>query len=300
MARTDTRFRTAHAQMLETLATLPDGQALPPETHLAETLRVSRTVVRAVLRRLSDQGVIAIAGRAKSLLRAPGPADHLPARDAYIGLAELETRFLGWILRFDVPAGTALNVAQLAKEFSVPPHLLQEFLASLGQFGLVERRPRGGWRLLGFTAEYAVELTEFRTLLEVNAVRSVARMAPDHPVWAGLAALETQHRDLLARIATDYHEFPPLDGAFHACIHGAVRNRFVADFQKVISLIFHYHYQWDKELEPVRNRDAIGEHLLLLAAMRSGDQDAAEAAARAHLATARETLLGSLRGNNLV
>lgn len=300
MARTDTRFRASHSQMLDLLAPLPPGSVLMPETHLAEALRVSRTVVRAVLQRLSAQGVIAIAGRVKTLLRAPRPTDRLPAGDAYISLAELEQRFLGWILRFDVPAGTALNVAQLAKEFSVPPHMLQEFLASLGQFGLVERRPRGGWRLLGFTGDYAVELTEFRTLLEVNAVRSVARLPRDHPVWEGLAQLEAQHLDLLARIATDYHDFPPLDGAFHACIHGAVRNRFVADFQKVISLIFHYHYQWDKELEPVRNRDAIGEHLALLAAMRSGNPDAAEGAARAHLATSRETLLGSLRGHNLV
>ena len=300
MARTDTRFRSAHNQLLDMLEGLAPGTVLPPETQLSDRLRVSRTVVRAGLRRLASRGVIHLDGRAKHLLRAPTPDDQLPARDAYISLAALEGRFLDWVLRFDVAAGTALNVAQLAKDFSVPPHLLQEFLAGLGQFGLVERRPRGGWRLLGFTADYAVELTEFRTVLEVNAVRLVAALPADHPIWTDLAALEGRHRDLLARIDTDFHDFSPLDGAFHACINGAVRNRFVEDFQKVISLIFHYHYQWDKELEQNRNTNAIAEHLTILDAMRSGDSDAAERATRIHLATSKATLLGSLRGHNLV
>lgn len=300
MSRTDSRFRTAYNQMLALAAELPIGASLPPETHLAERLRVSRTVVRAALRRLADCGVIHLEGRTKHLMRAPTPDDALPTGDTLISLSALEGRFLAWVLRFDVAAGTALNVAQLAKDFAVPPRMLQEFLAGLGQFGLVERRSRGGWRLLGFTAEYAVELTEFRTVLEVNAVRMVASLPHSHPIWADLTALEARHLNLLSRIDSDFHDFPPLDGAFHACLNNAVDNRFVKDFQKVISLIFHYHYQWDKVLEPVRNRDAIGEHLTLLAAMRSGNPDAAEAAIRAHLATSRETLLGSLRGHNLV
>lgn len=299
MARTDTRFRVAHNRLLDLLAVMAPGALLPPETRLAETLGVSRTVVRAALARLALRGVICISGRHKHLLRTPTPGDPLPERAEYISRAALEERFLAWVLRFDVPAGTALNVAQLAKEFSVPPHLLQEFLAGLGQFGLVERRAPGGWRLLGFTAAYALELTDFRTLLEVNAVRTVAGLPADHPVWADLAALEARHHALLARIDTEYRDFPPLDGAFHACLNSTVQNRFVTDFQKVISLIFHYHYMWDKQLDRQRNEAAAREHLALLAAMRSGDADAAEAAVRAHLLTSRETLLGSLRGHHL-
>ena len=300
MARTDTRFRSAHNQMLTALKTCAVGAVLAPETRLSEELRVSRTVVRAVLRRLAERGVIAIEGRHKHLLRRPAPPDHLPERDDYISLRELEGRFLDWVLRFDVPADTGLNVAQLAKQFSVSPHKLQEFLAGLGHFGLVERRPRGGWRLLGFTADYAVELSEFRALLEVNAVRSVAALPDAHPVWDEIIALEEQHADLLARIETDFHDFSRLDEAFHRVLNSVVKNRFVSDFQKVISLIFHYHYQWDKQLERHRNEAAIGEHLRIIAALRAHDGARAEAATRAHLQTSKETLLGSLRGNRLV
>lgn len=295
MARTDARFRAAYNQALDQLLDLSPGADLPSEVTLAEQLKVSRTVVRAVLKRLSEAGIIGLDGRKKPLLRAATDADRLPERDSYISLRELEGRFLDWVLRFDVPANTPLNVAQLAKQFTVPPHLLQEFLAGLGHFGLVERRPRGGWRLLGFTAEYAMELSEFRKLLEVNAARTVALLPQTHPVRAALDALDREHVQLLTRIDTDFRDFSRLDEAFHATVNGVVKNRFVADFQKVISLIFHYHYQWDKQFERDRNKAAIGEHRRIIAAMQSGDPDAAQAAVLAHMATSKETLIASLR-----
>lgn len=300
MARTDTRFRIAHNAMLDLLADHAVGAPLPSEVSLGQALGVSRTVVRAVLARLDEGGVVRRgAGRDKALLRAPRKSDRLSERTDYVSLEELESRFLDWVLRFDVPADTPLNVAQLAKRFSAPPHLLQEFLATLSVSGLVERRARGGWRLLGFTPDFAVELTELRLLLEIHAVRHLTRLAPGHPVWAELDALEALHGDLLSRIETDFHDFSRLDGQFHAAITGVVQNRFFAQVQKVIALIFHYHYQWDKTEERRRNEAAINEHLALIAAMRSGDPDAAAEAARAHLATSRETLLGSLRSHKL-
>lgn len=299
MARTDTRFRLAHSRALELAASLAPGDALPSELKLAADWKVSRTVVRAVLNRLSEQGITRLEGRVKTVIRRPREGDLLARRDDYISLRELEGRFLDWVLRFDVPADTPLNVSQLAKRFSVPPHMLQEFLASLGPFGLIERRPGGGWRLLGFTADYAVELSEFRSLLEINAVRVVTSLPDDHSIWADIDALEAEHRQLLERIETDFHDFSRLDERFHAAVNGVVRNRFVADFQKVISLIFHYHYQWDKQLERFRNEAAIGEHLAIMAALRSRDPAAAEAATLVHLGTSRETLLASLRTHGL-
>lgn len=299
MARTDVRFRAAYNRTLESLSKLSPGDPLPSELKLAEALKVSRTVVRATLKRLADANIIGLEGRHKPLLRTPVDDDRLPERDDYISLRELESRFLDWVLRFDVPADTPLNVAQLAKQFSVPPHLLQEFLAGLGHFGLVERRPRGGWRLLGFTADYAIELSEFRALLEVNAAQTVTKLPETDPIWKILDDLDTSHVHLLSRIATDFRDFSRLDEQFHAAINAVVSNRFVTDFQKVISLIFHYHYQWDKQLERHRNEAAIGEHRRIIAAMRSRDTSAAEKAVQAHLATSKETLLASLRVNQL-
>ena len=299
MARTDIRFRAAYNQTLTSLADMLVGTSLPSELKLAERLKVSRTVVRAILQRLDAMGIVRLDGRRKPLVRAPTQADFLVEPDEYISLAQLENRFLNWVLRFDIPPDTPLSVAQLAKQFSVPPHLLQEFLASLGHFGLVERRPRGGWRLLGFTVDNAMELSDFRTLLEVNAVRAACALPDADKFWAELDDLDQQHQDLLARIDTDYRDFSQLDERFHVTINALVSNRFVTHFQKVISLIFHYHYQWDKSRQHERNRAAIGEHRTIIRAIRTKDADLAQQAMQTHLATSKKTLIASFRANRL-
>lgn len=299
MARTDIRFRAAYNQTLTSLADMAAGSSLPSELKLSERLKVSRTVVRAVLQRLAANGIVRLEGRQKPLLRRPAPSDFLVESDEYISLSELEQRFLNWVLRFDIPPDTPLSVAQLAKQFSVPPHLLQEFLASLGHFGLVERRPRGGWRLLGFTVDYAMELSDLRALLEVNAVRMACSLPDDNPFWADLDELDRLHQELLARIDTDFRDFSQLDEKFHVTINALVKNRFVTHFQKVISLIFHYHYQWDKSSQRERNRAAIGEHRNIIRAIRTRDPDLAQIAMQTHLATSKKTLIASFRANRL-
>jgi DNA-binding GntR family transcriptional regulator len=300
MARTDGRFREAYNALLDICGELGPDQVLPAESTLAQRIGVSRTVVRSGLQRLSDAGIIRWRGRDKSLLRTPTTGDRLSLHPQAPDAEALESQFLDWVLRFDVPAGTPLNVAQLSRKFGVPPHTLQEFLASLSRSGLVERRPRGGWRLLGFTAEYALELSEFRSVLELNALRHVVAQPDDHPIWARLEALRAAHCDLLTRLETDFHDFSKLDERFHAAVNGLVRNRFVAEFQKIVALIFHYHYMWDKTEEKQRNGVAIGEHLAIIDALLARDLAAAEAAALRHLASSKTTLLSSLRGNNLV
>ena len=300
MARTDTRYRSAHSQMVDYLSCLKVGENLLSEPLLSARLKVSRTVIRAILQNLEVSGVVHLNGREKTLIRLPTTADCVEQLPEHISMEELENRFLEWVLRFDVPANTPLNVAQLAKQFSVPAHSLQAFLSHLANFGLVERRPRGGWLMLGFTINYALELSDFRMLLELKAIDVLIDLPQEHPVWSRLEEIEVEHHDLMGRIESNFHDFSKLDGKFHGAIHSVVTNRFVIGFQKVISLIFHYHYQWDKREERTRNRNAIGEHLRIIAALKGRDRDEAHRTAIAHLVTSKETLVSSLRVNNLV
>jgi DNA-binding GntR family transcriptional regulator len=71
-------------------------------------------------------------------------------------------------------------------------------------------------------------------------------------------------------------------------------NRFMADFYDIISLIFHYHYQWRKADEKERNAVAIREHLDYIEALLTRNPDRIEAACRRHLKSARNTLLASI------
>lgn len=295
MARTNTRLITSYNAMIEFCGTLKKGQNLPSENILAEQLDVSRTLVRAVLSRLRDAGIVQWEGREKHLLRKPRKADRLDMPKQLLGIADLEDQFFDWVLRLDVPPGTTMNVRQIAREFSVAPHTLQEFLSSLSRFGIVERLPRGGWMLVGFTPDFAIELSDFRAVLELNAVSTLVTLPSDHSVWSDIEALEAEHHDLLDRIDRDYHDFSRLDERFHQTINRVVNNRFIDEFQKLISLIFHYHFQWNKSDERQRNADAIGEHLTTIEALRSRDQGRAVCAARDHLATSKQTLLQSLQ-----
>ncbi|WP_026480682.1 GntR family transcriptional regulator [Ahrensia sp. 13_GOM-1096m] len=298
MARTNERFIVAHKQMLSLCDGMAIGEVLPSENILASKLGVSRTVIRSVLSKLDEQSIIALNGREKLIKRRSKKSDQMELPATLITIEELERRFLDWVLRMDVPPGTALNVAQLSKYFSVAPHTLQEFFSSLSRFGIVVRRPRGGWVLNGFTADYAIELSDFRVVLELNSVRHLVALPQDHAIWARLDVLEQEHLALLERIDKDYHDFSKLDEAFHTAINSVVSNRFIKEFQKIISLIFHYHFQWNKTDERKRNEGAIKEHLIYINALRSRDFKKAEAAALTHLATSKETLLGSLEAHS--
>ena len=299
MARTDERFREAYNRFLEIGAAMDPDTPLPSEIALSARLDVSRTVVRSVLARLQSAGISTWAGREKRLIRRPRPDDRLATQSPQASATELERQFLDWTLRFDVAPGTALNVADLARRFNVTPHVLHEFLASLSRFGLVRRRARGGWKLLGFTRDFALELSDFRLVLELNAVGHVAGLPPDHPVWADLDLLEARHHALAAEIDQRFHDFSLLDEAFHTTIGATVKNRFAAEFRKLIALIFHYHYQWDKADERNRNAAAIDEHLRIIAALKARDRAAALAAAEDHLKTSKLTLIKSLRDHSV-
>ncbi len=93
---------------------------------------------------------------------------------------------------------------------------------------------------------------------------------------------------------TDFHDFSALDDGFHRLIAAAAPNRFINDMSDVFTFIFHYHYQWNKIDEKTRNATALAEHLAYIDALRSRDVRRVERACRAHLQSARDTLLRSI------
>lgn len=294
MARTNIRFKAAYNRMLADLQQAEFDEALPSEICISQRLGVSRTIVRSILQELDRRGVIAWNGRSKVLRRRPEPQDRFSATELTTDREKLDRRFLEWVLRSDVAPETPLNIRELASRFAVTPGSLNAFLTDFSRFGLIERQGTKGWVLRGFTVEYATELFDFRVTIELDAARRVAHLPDEDPFWKSLEGLEQDHFDLLEKIDTAYHDFSELDDRFHSAVIGITRNRFIRDVQQLISLIFHYHYQWNKRLERQRNEKAIEEHLDYIQALKSRDIPQIENAARAHLATARRTLLDSM------
>ena len=134
-----------------------------------------------------------------------------------------------------------------------------------------------------------------RELFDTRSAKTFATQKENAPAWETLRKLESEHRALLRGIESRYHDFSDLDERFHRLLNNASNNRFIADFHDIISLIFHYHYQWNKVDEKQRNKAAIMEHLEFIEALFDRDQKRIERACKRHLNSARETLLASIK-----
>jgi DNA-binding GntR family transcriptional regulator len=158
---------------------------------------------------------------------------------------------------------------------------------------LIEKRPNAGWIFKGFTTSFALELFEIREMFELRSARAFATMPADSLHWRQLEGMRREHIQLLDAIDGRYHDFSDLDSRFHRLVSSAAPNRFIDSFYDIITVIFHFHYQWNKQDERQRNEVAIREHLTYIDALFGRNVAIVELACRAHLASARETLLRS-------
>lgn len=289
----DTVFKRAFNEILDLLAELPDGAPLPSENGLSERLRISRTTLRKILASLGEHGAVGGGGRRRFVRRPAVPVPRFAEAETVPLSAQVERRFMEWMLRDDTRPGTSINELELARQFGVATTGIREFLNRFQRFGLIERRPSAGWVFKGFTPSFALELFEIREMFEVRSALAFAALPEDSPLWGRLEALRQEHVALLGEIDRRFHDFSDLDHRFHSLINAAAPNRFIEDFYDVITLIFHYHYQWNKRDERQRNEVAIREHLTYLEALLGRNRAIVELACRAHLASAKETLIRS-------
>jgi DNA-binding GntR family transcriptional regulator len=293
--KTDAVFKRAFNAALDVVAKLDDGAPIPAERALRERLDVSRTTVRKVLAKLDAAGIVRDEGTQRFVVsaRAARTAKRYPDAETVPLSAQVEKRFMEWMLRDNARPGTVINELDLARHFGVATSGVREFLNRFQHFGLIEKRPNSGWLFNGFTRDFALELFEIREMFEMRSARAFVALPPESPRWDEIEALREEHRALLAAIDTRFHDFSDLDSRFHRLINSASPNRFIDDFYDIITLIFHYHYQWNKQDERGRNAVAIAEHLTYIEALLSRNVALTELACRAHLASAKETLIRS-------
>lgn len=292
--KTDTVYKQTFNRALQFIAHEAVGAGLPSENELRRRMGVSRTTVRKVVQELVRQHIVSERSGARFVSRGVTLEDYFPDAQTTSRNTHVERHFMEWMLRGDTRPGTFINELELARQFGVATTGIREFLIRFSRFGLIEKRPNSGWLFKGFNAAFALELFEIRVMFELRSARAFATLSPASPLWHKLAAIEGEHRELLEKIESRFHDFSDLDNRFHRLVNEASPNRFIDDFYDIIAFIFHYHYQWNKKYEKQRNHAAILEHLAYIEALRSRDLDHLENACRTHLTSARETLLGSL------
>ena len=292
--RGETVFKKTFNRTLEYLAASELKRPLPSENILTERLKASRTTVRKVLQELHARRIIKGSAANWFVARHAKPVDYFPDNETVATSAQVEKKFMEWMLRGDRKAGDNVNGLELARQFEVSTSAIREYLNRFSRFGLIERRPNSSWIIRGFTKEFALELFEIREMFETRSAIAFANQSENSSTWQSLRKLEREHRVLLKTISNRYQDFSDLDERFHRLVNNASNNRFIVDFYDIISLIFHYHYQWNKVDEKQRNRAAVVEHLDYIDALFSRDPQRVELACKSHLNSARKTLLASI------
>jgi len=291
--KTDATFKRAFNDTVELVGAIREGAPLPSESELSAALKVSRTTTRKVIDALSGQGLIAGTGRDRRRGSSQEPVRKFPVAETVPISTQVETQFMQWMLRDNARPGTAINELDLARRFGVATTVVREFLNRFQRFGLIEKSPGAGWAFKGFTTRFACELFEIREMFEMRSALLFANLPDESPLWVHLADLRRRHIEALEAIDSRYQDFPEIDSAFHRLLNSVSPNRFIDNFYDIITMIFHYHYQWNKRDERQRNEVAAREHLAYIDALLSHDSAAVERACRHHLTSARETLLKS-------
>lgn len=294
MSRPNNVFKSATNRFLDLLAAAAPGSDVASEAELTRALDASRTTVRRVLRHALTAGILCETAGTRRLARPPTPADYFDDSQIASRAQIIERTLVAMILDGRPSPGARLSEADLARLAGASTAAVREFLIDFSRFGLVSKRPRGGWTLNGPDVAYANELADIRQLLEVAAIDRLTERGLSPADRAALERLIAAHERLRARLASDYLLFPALDQEFHAWIISHFRNRFAGNYMSVIAVVFIHHYQWRRTEERRLNTVALAEHLAILNELRGERFAAARAALLRHLTTSRTAMLRSL------
>lgn len=295
MPRSNAVFKESYNQCLLFLREAGPGSDLAPETELARLWGVSRTTVRAILDRLVETGLIEWDGRLKRVLRLPSEKDFFTEEETRTAAQKVETEFMRFVFGSELKPGAILRESELAREFGTSASAVREFLIRFSRFGLIEKEPNRHWVLRGFTQDFAAELFDVREMFETRSFDILLQVEAGAGARAALVAMRPAFERVLAAIERDYLEFPELDERFHRLLVELQSNRFVDDFFQLVSVIFHFHYRWNKADEMERNAAACREHLAVINALEMDDAAGARDAFRLHLVSARRTLMESVQ-----
>lgn len=274
----------------------PTDSALRDNT-LAKRLEVSRTSIRSAICLIQEKGIISTENGHKSVVRLPEASDYYDTSNKASSKEEvIEQYFLALINRGQLRPGEKFSELELAKGSGCNTITVREFLIKFSRFGLIEKKPRAKWQMVQFDEKFASELIEFRRILEMNSITKLLSRPASDPVWQQLSDLLDRHNEVLNDAENRYREFSSLDRSLHLIIQQASDNRFFMQFFNVVSLICHYHYQWDRRDELERNTTALKEHINIITELLAHNTTGVIQALETHLNTARKTLLSSAHG----
>ena len=188
-----------------------------------------------------------------------------------------------------IRAGAMLSQADLVEIVGVPVGPLREAVQVLEAEGLLTVMPRSGIRILKPDLALIRNAFQLRRLLEREAAAHFAT----HATGGLLEHQQAVHQALLDEsIASPRHpslwaRARAMDSELHRMLIGALRNPLISStFERVYCQITLVQLDMEYELSPTLIHLMMQEHLTIIAALRSGDPQAAAAAMDTHMTQA--------------
>ncbi|MMZ43928.1 putative HTH-type transcriptional regulator YjjM [compost metagenome] len=296
MSRTQNLRQNVVNQMIDSINNGHLRSPLPSQAALAEMYNISRTTVRHTLAHLSQCGVLEKVGDDYVILRRALPQDGFDCQSLSLDEQgkKFEKAFYQMINQKQLRAGDTFSELQLSRAVNVSPVVVREFLLHFSRYNLIDSIRRGQWSMKKFDQRYAEQLFELRQMLETHALSHFINLPMHDERWLQAKELLSRHRQLRENISDNYRLFSQLDRDFHGLILSAANNPFFNQSLEIISVIFHFHYQWDETDLKQRNIVAIEEHMTILSALICrNDQEAINGLHR-HLDTAKQSMIRSI------
>lgn len=291
-------FKQSINRILQLIIDLPSGvSVMANDVELTKLLNISRTTVRSCVEHLCEEGIVRRDGQNKVVLRPPQETDFFDIKDTNSTKdIQIEKYFLNLINTGQLLPGDRFSELSLAKNSGCTTITVREFLIKFSNNGLIEKIPRGRWKMVKFDENFARELVAFRKMVEMRAITELLQYPKDDTVWLELQNLLLKHQEVSKDMENRYMEFPNLDRELHLIILNSAKNRFTRQFFDIVSFVCHYHYQWDKTGELERFTVAINEHIDLLNNLITHNNAGAIMSLERHLQTAEKTLLRCVHG----
>lgn len=263
---------------------------------------ISRTTVRHMLSHLGECGVLTQVGSHYVIVRKPDHDDGFACTTASMTEQNriFEQAFFTMINQRQLRAGESFSELQLARAAGVSPVVVREYLLKFERYNLIKNEKRGHWSMKQFDQAYAEQLFELREMLETHSLQHFLNLPDDDPRWLQAKTLLERHRVLRDSIGSSFRMFSQLDREFHALLLSAADNIFFNQSLEIISVIFHFHYQWDESDLKQRNIIAIDEHMTILSALICRSDLDATLALCNHLNSAKQSMIRSINQSHSV
>jgi len=183
------------------------------------------------------------------------------------------------IVRLDLPPGSLVSEAEIARRYGVSRQPVREAFIKLQEAGLLAIRPQRGTMVQPISVVDVMNARFVREAVEAAVVREAASARP--------AGLENTLRDLLRAQADaekrgDADRFLELDEAFHRALAEAIgRGVAWSVLEGIKAQMDRVRYLSFEGASPLG--DLVRQHQAIARAVGAGDADAAEAAMRTHL-----------------